>query len=109
MPLSDLSEEERCVVHDCLRASLEGPFFPEWEFTSLFGISRSDLAQVVAAWPQVDEQAETVRLAINNSMNNLLGYPHGCERAWPEFLAVSRQEVERIYVKWCGRHARGLR
>jgi hypothetical protein len=109
MPLGDLSERERSVVYECLRASLEGPFFPEWEFTTLFGIARSDLAQVVASWPEIDEQAEAVHLAINNSMNNLLGYPHGCERAWPAFLSVPPHEVKRIYVKWCGRGARGLR
>ena len=109
MPLSDLSEGERRVVHECLRASLEGPFFPEWEFNSLFGMSRSDLAQVVAAWPGIDEHAEVVRLAINNSMNNLLGYPHGCERAWPQFLSVPSEEVERIYVKWRAPDPRGRR
>ena len=109
MSLTDLSEEERRVVLECLRASLEGPFFPECEFTSLFGITRSDLARIVMAWPAVDEHADVVGLAINNSMNNLLGYPHRCEGEWSRFLSVPRQEVERIYLKWCSRGARGLR
>jgi hypothetical protein len=109
MPLEHLSERERSVVLECLRASLEGPFFPEWEFRSLFGITRTDLARIVTTWPEIDERAEEVALAINNSMNNLLGYPHGCEDAWSEFLSVSSGEVERIYAKWRGREPRGLR
>lgn len=82
MPLSDLSTSERRVVFECLRASLEGPFFPEEEFTSIFGISRAELAEVVAAWPEVDEHTDEVRLAIRNAMNNLLGYPHDCHAVW---------------------------
>jgi hypothetical protein len=100
MPLNALSEEERRVVLECMRASIEGPFFPDWEFASLFGVARSDLARIVAAWPKLDEDAEEVALAINNSMNNLLGYPHGCERDWSRFLSVPPREVERIFLKW---------
>ena len=102
MPLNDLSASERRGVFECLRASLEGRFFPEEEFTSIFGISRPELAEVVAAWPEVDEQTEEVRLAINNSMNNLLGYPHECDAMRPEFISIPRQEVGRIYRRWLG-------
>ena len=109
MPLTELSIDERRVVLECLRASAEGPFFPEWEFSTLFGIARPDLVRIVEAWPEIDERTEEVQLAINNSMNNLLGYPHACEDAWPQFLSVPRSEVERIYAKWCGDRHRGIR
>ena len=40
MSVADLSEREQAVVHDCLRAAAEGPFFAEREFGALFGMAR---------------------------------------------------------------------
>lgn len=37
MPLNDLTEDELEVVVECLRASVNGPFFAMWEFHTLFG------------------------------------------------------------------------
>ena len=102
-----VNESWRRVVLECIRASVEGPFFPEWEFTSLFGIARRDVARIVASWPETDDDAAEVALAINNSMNNLLRYPHGREEDWPRFLSVAPDEVERIYLKWRAPNLRG--
>lgn len=43
-------------------------------------------------------------IAINNSLNNLLGYPatNGNEE-WPKFISVARGEVARIFDKWRGK------
>jgi hypothetical protein len=105
--LADLSDTEREVVRECLRAAVEGPFFPEWEFHTLFGVTRAEVKGVVNSWPNVDESDETVILAINNSLNNLLGYPLGREEEdWPKFISVSREEVGRIFLKWKGQRVR---
>ena len=107
MPLIDLSAEERRVVFECLSAAATGPFFPDWEFHTLFGIERRDVKAVVDAWPAVDETSENVVLAINNSMNNLLGYPHGRDREWRQYISVSPEEVARIFGKWRGEQISG--
>jgi hypothetical protein len=31
----------------------------------------------------------------------LLGYPHGEENAWQKCISVSREEVEKVFKKWC--------
>src|SRR4029077_19527488 len=89
MPLSDLDQAEREVVRDCLRAAAEGPFFDDWEFHTLFGLKRDEVKNVLESWPNLDENNESVVLAINNSLNNLLGYPlHERNHEWPKFIAV---------------------
>ena len=102
MALTDLDAREREVVLQCLCAAAAGPFFPDWEFRTLFGIDRSDVQAIVDAWPDVDEERETVSLAINNSMNNLLGYPHGRAEEWAKYISVPTNEVRRIFDKWRG-------
>ncbi|HEY7403238.1 MAG TPA: hypothetical protein VIB39_06935 [Candidatus Angelobacter sp.] len=91
-------------MRDCLRAAVEGPFFPDWEFSTLFGLTRDQLKVIFSSWPNLDEADESVVLAINNSFNNLLGYPHRREDVWSEFVPVSAQELHKIFVKWKGRN-----
>jgi hypothetical protein len=107
VPLADLNDSERTVVRECLRAAVEGPFFPEWEFRTLFGVTRGEVKNVLNSWPKLEESDEKVILAINNSLNNLLGYPLGHEqKEWPKFISVSREEVGRIFLKWKGQRVR---
>jgi hypothetical protein len=100
MSLQTLTEDDRRVVFECLRASVDGPFFPDWEFHTLFGLERQEVARIVAALPDIDDSDESVSLAINNSMGNLLGYPHGEAAAWQRFISVPQAEVKRIFDRW---------
>lgn len=102
MPLSNLTLTEQEVVRQCLHAAAKGPFFPNWEFQTLFGVSRETVARFLAAWPNVDDSEEDVKLAINNSMNLLFFYPHGCEGVWHEYFSVPVREIERVLLKWRG-------
>jgi hypothetical protein len=102
MALSDLTASEQQTVRECLAAAADGPFFPDWEFQTLFGVERSEVKIVLDAWPNIDETNESVFLAINNSMNNLLGYPHGLEREWSHYISAHPEDVARILQKWRG-------
>ena len=95
--LANLSQDDRNVVRQCLRAAVEGPFFPDWEFDGLFGLDRAEVRKILGAWPDLDESSDSVHLAINNSLGNLLGYPHGCESQWSQFISVSAGEVSRVF------------
>lgn len=95
------------MVRECLRASLEGPFFPDWEFAIIFGLQREDVRQVLRSWPVLNESDDSVVRAINNSFNNLLAYPaKNKHEIWPKFISVSRIELARIFDKWKGRAPR---
>jgi hypothetical protein len=103
MALATLTEPEREIVRQCLACvASEEIIANDWEFPTLFGITFADLQRVAAQWPNVDESDEVVRLAINNSMNNLLGYPHGGTAKWSRFISVPPAEVLRLFCKWRG-------
>ena len=107
MALADLDDCEREVVRECLRATVEGPFFPEWEFEIIFGLSRDEVRQILMTWPTLNEADKSVVRAINNSINNLLGYPaKNKQEIWPRFISVSGMELARIFDKWKGRALR---
>ncbi len=97
-----LTDAERELVRQCLHAAVRGPFFPDWEFQLLFGLERDEVAAVLSSWPDLDDSLERDHLAINNALANLVGYPHGCEEQWPEFIAASRAEIARLLAKWRG-------
>ncbi len=106
-----LSDDEIKVIKECVKAAAYGPFFidegakddPYWEIHPLFGSTIDELRQVADAFPNLDLENEKVELAINNSINHLLGYPHGCsEEVWKKYISVSKNELERIYLKWTG-------
>jgi len=74
----------------------------DWEFQTLFGITFCQLQGVASAWPVVDDSDEVTFLAINNSLNNLLGYPHGAEDKWKKYISASPAVVAQIFDRWRG-------
>lgn len=107
MPLAALDEKERNVVRECLRAAVDGPFFPDWEFHTIFGLTREEVKAVLMSWPELDETNDSVVRAINNSFNNLLGYPaRNKQELWPNYISVSGIDLARIFDKWKGRPPR---
>jgi hypothetical protein len=94
-----LNKRESDVVGDALRASVEGPFFPDWEFHTLMGVDREEMRAVLAAWPDIRD-AEIAALAIHSALVNLLGYPHNQWKAWRTFSDADEQELNRVFHRW---------
>lgn len=80
--------ESLSLLGRSLRAAVDGPYFPDWEFETLMGLTRDEMRVFADAWPQTppetpngyDSAAHAQMVAINNAANNLLGYPHGADR-----------------------------
>jgi len=106
MPLSDLNEDEICIVAECLKAASHGPFFEDNEFHTLFGVTREEAQFVSDRFPNVDEHDDEATgsddswLVINNTLVNLIGYPHGKQSIWDQHISVPKTQVEEIYKKW---------
>ncbi len=98
--LEKLTEKELRVIQECLNAAVLGPFFPDWEFRTLFGLPREDVAKVAQVWPAVNVEDEKVGIAINNSMNWLLSYPHKKYDQWSNFVSVTPRESYEVYTHW---------
>jgi hypothetical protein len=97
--LETLSESERQIVCECLRAAENEDIFPEWEFETLFGVDRKILKSVRLAWPDVDASDPEVRLVIANSMSHLLGYPWTSDKRWETHLSIGAVEVRAVLEK----------
>ena len=100
MSYLELSDDEKVIVFEVLTASAKGPFFPDWEFHSLFGLNRNEVTAIVNSWEKIDKESENVNLAINNSFNNLIGYPHKKNELLPQYISASRDQLEIIFKKW---------
>lgn len=104
MDLDQLSDGDKAIVGQALRAAADGPFFPDWEFHTLFGLERSEMRALAEAWPwpRVDLASSNVATAVSNALNNLLGYPHGQDSAWFEWIRVGPAEVDRLLSRLQG-------
>jgi hypothetical protein len=100
-----LSERESDVVRAVLRAAVEGPFFPEWEFEMIMGVDRDETRRVLVAWPDTADPQAT-DFAVSGAFNNLLGYPHRKWDAWSDYSDADKQEVAEVFRRW--RSERGL-
>jgi len=88
------------VFRESLVAAARGPFFPEWEFHSLFGLDRAGVESIADSFSSATPITGDIALALNNAMGNLLGYPHGQEAAWSQWLSVTPTELQVIFAQW---------
>ena len=87
------------VVRECLLAAADGPFFPDWEFQTLIGVDRETVRHVHRAWPDQTVAEDDFASAVRGSLNNLLGYPHGCEKEWGKHISADPEEVRSTLKK----------
>lgn len=85
---------------ESLVAAARGPFFPDWEFQTLFGLERSEVESIANSFSSDTSLNGDVALALNNAMNNLLGYPHGQDAAWAQWFSVTPAELQVIFSRW---------
>jgi len=99
--LDRLSSEDVEVVRECLTAAVRGPFFPDWEFQTLFGLERDGVAAVLERWPD-PECPEDQDVAVTNALNYLLHYPHKHWELWSDFISAAPREIVPVLARWTG-------
>ena len=87
-----MTHDHIAIYKAVLHAAAHGPFFPDREFATIFGFDRAEIAQHADAVREPLD-AEQWR-ALNNSFNNLLGYPHQHDSALP----FSRELLETAFA-----------
>jgi hypothetical protein len=85
------------LVGECLDAIVRGTYLPDWEFSTVMGNSREEVSAVASAWPVVGIDTFW---AVNNTLNNLLGYPHGQWNELTNVLGVKQQAVAEVLKVW---------
>jgi hypothetical protein len=96
LPFPALSDREIRTVQECLNAVVEGPFIPEWEFQTLFGVDREVVRSVYLAWQRGDFDHDDAGCAVIGALNHLLGYPHGREGEWSKYISANPDEVRAV-------------
>lgn len=95
----EMNQDELRIIEECLEAAAQGPFFPDREFQTLFGLNRDEVVKV-ANWPPTDEISEEVHVAVSGALNLLTGYPHGKDDEWTDYISVSPQQVRTLLHRW---------
>ncbi|MFJ5850253.1 hypothetical protein [Streptomyces sp. NPDC092903] len=99
-----MTERDLQIIKECLDAAVNGPFFPEWEFHTLMGFTRAEIAAIAASWPASSDPGEQDD-AVNNVLNMLLGYPHGYDSRWHEYSAATPAQIAQTLARWRGDNA----
>ena len=86
-------------IGECLSAAVHGPFFPDGEFCTLFGLTREEVCAVANEWPLVTSHERT-RVAVGATLNNLCGYPSKHLDKWDEYLSLPRESVPDLIQAW---------
>lgn len=100
MDFQELSASEKLLIGEALRAAVEGPFFPDREFHTLFGLDRARVRTIASAWPGLIASREETEIAIHSSLGNLLGYPHEIEDPeWSRWISVDRRALGDLFER----------
>ena len=105
-----LSDDERALVGLCLRAIVDGPYVPEWEFQTVMCVTREEAAAVADSWPDPTGAPFTF-VTVSNTLNNLLEYPHNRWAELSEYLNADSRPLIAALARWRGEDlpAPGLR
>lgn len=102
MAHEQLTREEQAVIQGCLNAVASEIFIDAEEFGTLAGVEFEALQAVQLAYPEVNDSDETVSLALNGAMINMLFYPHRQWKRWNEFVPATPEAVLELHKKWTG-------
>lgn len=94
-----LSERELNIVAKSLRAAADGTFFPDWEFETLIGATRSKIRSEADAWRSSAESSPQMRELALSVISNLLGYPHDQESELEAVIGASSMELDALLRK----------
>lgn len=98
MQVTTLGSEEWKAVAKCVNATVEGPFFRDKDFHTLIGMW-CDEARATLEKNAMDHQGRYLYLA-NNSMNNLVGYPHKMSVELVEWTGLDRAQLKSLFSRF---------
>jgi hypothetical protein len=70
--MGSISDDDRSLVIRCLGEALEGEYFPDWEFETLMGFTRSELREFLdaAKSSRALESLPDMRPVVGSVLNN---------------------------------------
>jgi len=87
-------------IRECLQAIVTGPFVEDWEFSTLMGVERSEVADLLGKWNEADVHSEEVNVIVTNTLNTLLRYPHREDAALRQLLSFPIEDLLSLEKAW---------
>ena len=86
------------VFDQVLTATADGPFFPDWEFATLFGRTKAEYRAAVGTLRAGAALSKEQHFLLHGALNNLLGYPHNKEASWSHWLPLPPEQLNQLFV-----------
>jgi hypothetical protein len=96
--LDALDIAEKDTVRRALLAAADGPFFPDWEFETLFGVSRDQVRETARAIQTGLSSNEMQFRSVNQSLFMLTSYPIEQTQCLTDYQ-LDRPELARLLKK----------
>lgn len=98
--MSRITPSDCRLIGLCLDTAASTVYFPDWEFSTLFGLERKEVRDVARRWPVKDPTPKD-RRAVSQSIGQLLGYPHGGEGQLVNELGLKTlEELADLLQRW---------
>lgn len=93
------SLEEKNILKNSIKAAIDGPFFPEWEFQTLLGVYRKELKDFYDNWNNRYFMSQEPLLKITSVLGMLISYPHKQNEILISCYGVSPDNLNIIFNK----------
>jgi hypothetical protein len=98
-PTDGLTAQDIDIISRCMKAAVDGSFFPDWEFPILFGLEREAVRTLQAEWPAKTLADERMQAAVANSLVMLSMYPHNSDDELLRYVPEGRPGMHAVLAK----------
>lgn len=95
-----LTAFDRELAYSCLIAAADGPFFGDFEYLSLMGLTREETRQVAECLRDGKPSSFDLSCVVGAALNNLLRFPHRQDHELTEWVPGGRTAVVRMESRW---------
>lgn len=94
-----IDQNEDQIILECLKIVVAENIFPLKDFSSIFNESIEEINQIILDWDTVNLDSEGVLSAINSTLNNIIGFPHGHHTNIENKIKCTTDDLDEILDK----------
>lgn len=94
-----INENEDKIIFECIKIVTTEEIIPQKDFSSIFNESKEELHEILSNWDNLSITSEGVLSAINGTLNNIVGFPHGKYTYLESRINYSIKELDSLLEK----------
>lgn len=98
--LTQITDEEKRLIGECLHAISNGPFLSDLEFRILVRLERAEMVAIAECWPDFDDKDDAVPRLVSQSLLCLVVYPRHKVDELPKYVSASEARLKEFTHKW---------